>query len=132
AVPPGLRRAGRRVVDDVVDRRSDREDLGGVLVRHRDPVGVLELLDERVEVERVGLEVFFEAGGLIDPGRIEVELVGQVGLDEREHLFAGHDGLTVATGADFSAPAAVSAAWVRPTTSPLAPRAASRIACEMP
>ena len=49
-----------------------------LLVGHAHAVGVLELLDERVEVERVGLEVLLEARGLVDARRVDVELVGQV------------------------------------------------------
>ena len=42
------------------------QDLRGLLVGHAHAVGVLELLHERVQVERVGLEVLLEAGALAD------------------------------------------------------------------
>ena len=64
--------------EDEVDGLADGQDLRGLLVGHPDAVGVLELLDERVEVERVGLEVLLEARVLVDARRIEVELVGEV------------------------------------------------------
>ncbi len=51
-------------------------------------VGVLELLHERVQVERVGLEILLEAGLGVDRVRVDVELVGQVGLDQGEDLLA--------------------------------------------
>ena len=125
--------------EDEVDRLTDGEDLRRLLVAHRDAVGVLELLHERVEVQRVGLEVLLEARLLGDRLGIEVELVGEVLAHACEDLVAGHAGGTLDAGPDVaagggpsSAPAASSAACVRPTTSPETPRAASRIACEMP
>ena len=44
-----------------VDGRSDGEDRGGLLVGDAHAVGVLELLHERVEVERVRREILLEA-----------------------------------------------------------------------
>ena len=49
-------------------------------------VGVLELLHERVEVERVGLQVLLEAGARRDRLRVDVQLVGEVGADQLEDL----------------------------------------------
>ena len=69
----------------------DRLHLGGLLVGHLDPVGVLELLHERVEVERVGLQVALEVGLLGHPRRVDLQLVGQVGADQLEDFVAGHD-----------------------------------------
>ena len=127
--------AGR---EDEVDRLADRHDLRGLLVGHLHAVGVLELLHERVEVERVGLEVGAKARRLVDPRGIDLELVDEVGLDQREDLFAGHEADTVEPLSDSagpslrSAPARSSASCVRPTTSPVTPRAASRIALSKP
>src|SRR5919201_3667987 len=127
---------GGRVRDDEIHGLAHGEDPRRLFVGHLHPVGVLELLDERVEVQRVGLQVLLEARRLVDAGRIDLELVGQVGLDQREDLFAGHDDATVDGDPDNGAPrracADSSAACVRPTTSPSTARAASRIACAMP
>src|SRR5262245_21623385 len=127
---------GWRVRDDEVDGLTHGEDPRRLLVGHLHAVGVLELLDKRVEVQRVGLEVLLEARRLVDARRIDLELVGQVRTDQREDLFAGHDDATVDGEPDIgrvrSARAASSAACVRPTTSPSTARAASRIACAMP
>ena len=71
-----------------VDGLADREDLRGLLVGHLHAVGVLELLHERVQVERVRLEVLLEAGALADRVGLDVELVGEVLLDQGEHLLA--------------------------------------------
>ena len=80
---------GRPVVrEHEVDGLADREDLRRLLVGHAHAVGVLELLHERVQVERVGLEVLLEARVLADRRRLDVELVGEVRLDQREHLLA--------------------------------------------
>ena len=68
----------RLVGEHEVDRLADGEDLRGLLVGHAHAVGVLELLHERVEVERVGLEVLLEARLLADRRGLDVELVGQV------------------------------------------------------
>ena len=133
---PGLRTVGGRVGDDEVDGLAHGEDPRRLLVGHLHAVGVLELLHERVEVERVGLEVLLEARRLVDARGIDLELVGEMRLDEAEDLFAGHGEATVEgdpdAGAARSACAASSAACVRPTTSPSTPRAASRIAWAMP
>src|SRR5947208_11803173 len=94
---------------------ADRVDLRRLLVRHRHAVGVLELLDERVEVQGVRLEIVLEVGVLLDPRRVELELVGEVGADGLEDVFPGHgwSGTVEATadtsaGARRSAPAAAS------------------------
>ena len=47
--------------EDEIDRLAHAEDPRRLLVGHLHAVGVLELLHERVEVERVGLEVLLEA-----------------------------------------------------------------------
>ena len=60
-------RAAGRVGEDEVDRLTHGEDLRGLLVGHLHAVGVLELLDQRVEVERVGLQILLEAGAFLDP-----------------------------------------------------------------
>ncbi len=70
-LPPGRLRVlglidGSVVGEHEVHCCADRQDLGRLLVGHLDPVGVLELLHERVEVERVRLEVLLEAGLLVD------------------------------------------------------------------
>src|SRR5215210_1280315 len=117
-----------------VDRLADRLDLRGLLVGHRHPVGVLELLDERVEVERVRVEVVAEVRGVRDARGIELELVGQMVLDEREDFVSRHGWSgTVATVPDASgarrrAPAVARWAFVRPSRSSRAPRAATSIA----
>ena len=51
----------RLVGEDEVDGLADGQDLRRLLVGHAHAVGVLELLHERVEVERVGLEILAEA-----------------------------------------------------------------------
>ena len=61
---------------------------GRLLVGDAHAVGVLELLHQRVEVQRVGLQVLLETGLLADLLGIDVELVGQVGLDQFEYLLA--------------------------------------------
>ena len=68
--------------DDEIDGLSHGEDPRRLLVGHLHVVGVLELLDERVEVQRVGLQVFLEARRLVDASRIDLELVGEMRLDE--------------------------------------------------
>ena len=75
-----------------VDRLAHGEDLRGLLVGHAHAVGVLELLHERVQVQRVRLEVLLEArvSSAITLG-VDVELVGEVGADQLEHLLAGAD-----------------------------------------
>ena len=50
-------RPSRRVREHEVDGLADGLDPRRLLVGHLHAVGVLELLHERVEVERVGLEV---------------------------------------------------------------------------
>ena len=73
-----------------VHRLADRGDPRRLLVGHLDAVGVLELLHERVEVERVGLQVLLEARGLLHARRVELQLVGEVGADQREDLVSRH------------------------------------------
>src|SRR5436305_5335914 len=57
---------------------TNGQDLRGLFIGDLHPVGVLELLNERVQVERVGLQVLLEAGRLGDLAGIDLELVGQV------------------------------------------------------
>src|SRR3954454_6245382 len=124
--------------EDEVHGLPDGLDLRRLLVRHRDAVGVLELLHERVEVERVRIEVVAEVGALRDAPRIQLQLVGQMVPDQREDLVSRHGWSgTVATASDASgtrrsAPAAASWAFVRPTRSSRAPRAATSIARAKP
>ncbi len=59
-------------------------------------VGVLELLDQRVQIERVGLRVLTKPRGLLNGLGLDLELVHQVGADQREDLFASHRPHTVA------------------------------------
>src|SRR5215207_8420295 len=127
-------RSGSNAVgDDEVDGLADGQDLRGVLVGDAHAIGVLELLDERVEVEGVGLEVLLEAGLLGDAVAVDLELVGEVVAHQGEDLVPGHEPLTLAASADAagglarSAPAASSASWVRSTTCSCTPRSAARI-----
>ncbi len=91
-----------------VHRLSHREDLRRLLVGHAHTVGVLELLHERVQVERVGLQILLEARVLGDRERLDVEFVRQMGLDQREHLLArarrhrpdGSDAIQAVSGMD--------------------------------
>ena len=104
---------------DEVDRLADGLDLRRFLVAHAHAVGVLELLHEAVEIERVRLQVLLEVGLLLDAGRVELQLVGQMRPDVRDDLLAGHGSGTLAVAADGaggrrSAPAAASRACVRP------------------
>src|SRR3954468_15109431 len=121
-----------------VDRLPHRLDLGRLLVGHRHAVGVLELLHQRVEVERIGVEVVAEVRRLAHPRRIELELVGQVVADQLEDLVARHGwSRTVATGSDAPrgprrAPAVARWAFVRPSRSSRTPRAATSIARAKP
>src|SRR3954447_18679854 len=114
---------------------ADRVDPRRLLVRHRHAVGVLELLDERVEVQGVRLEVVLEVRALVDARRIELELVGEMGADGLEDVFPGHgwSGTVDPTahpsaGAGRAPPAAASVSSVRPTTSSRTPRASRSIA----
>src|SRR5512132_2126893 len=127
------------MVEYEVDGRSDRLDPSRLLVRHHHAVRVLELLHQRVEVERGGLQVALEVRGLVDPRRVELQLVGEVGPDGLEDLVAGHGWsgtldttADTSAGACRSAPAPASVSSVRPTTSSRTPRAASRIALVIP
>src|SRR4051812_20147759 len=52
---------------DVVGRLADCRDLHGVLVGDPHTRTVLQFLDERDQVERVGLEIFLEACFVLDP-----------------------------------------------------------------
>ena len=80
---------------DEVDRLPDGDDLRSLLVGHLHAEGVLELLHERVEVQRVGLEVDAEVRAVVDPRGIDLELVDEVRLDHREDFVSGHCAETV-------------------------------------
>ena len=67
-MPRAIAQAGQPL-DDEVDRVADGLDLGRLLLADADPVGVLELHHQLVEVERVGVEVLAEAGLVADLGR---------------------------------------------------------------
>jgi hypothetical protein len=71
-------RLGGLVGQDVVRGGSDVEDPRRGLVGDLHAVGVLQLLDERVEIERVRFEVLLEAGPLDDARGLDLELVGQM------------------------------------------------------
>ena len=60
AVDGTARTRGRKVGEHEVDRGAHGPDLRRLLVGHLDPVGVLELLHQRVEVERVRPQVVAE------------------------------------------------------------------------
>src|SRR3954471_1148409 len=126
----------RRVVgQDEVHGLADRVDARGLLVGHLHAVLVLQLLHQRVEVQRVRGQVVAEVRGLLDPLRVELQLVGQVLPDQLEDFVARHDSsgtLAAASDAFRSAPAACRRAWVRPATSSRTPRAATSIARSTP
>ena len=71
---------------DEVRGLSDRQDLDRLLVGDAYAVAVLELDHELHEVERVGLEVFAEAGVGADAGGVDLQLGGQVLPDALEDL----------------------------------------------
>src|SRR5205814_5401086 len=58
------------------------------------------LLDQRVEVKGIRIEVLSEAHRLGDRLRVDLELVGEVGPDQREDLLPIHPFDTVAVGPD--------------------------------
>src|SRR6202007_2413269 len=78
----------------------DREHLRRTLVGDLPAVGVLELLHQRVEIERVRFEVLPEPGGFLDALGIDLQLVGQVRADHSEDLLAFHWPDTVAAASD--------------------------------
>ena len=84
----------------VVHRLPHGEDPRRLLVGHLHAVRVLELLDQAVEVQGVGLEVLLEPRPLLHARGIELELVGQVRTDVGEDLVAGHGSGTVAGASD--------------------------------
>src|SRR6185436_12028186 len=125
----------RRVVGEhEVDRLPHRVDARGVLVRHLDAVGVLQLLHERVEVQRVGREILTEVRGLLDLRGIQLQLIREMLANQGQHVVTGHgESGTLAAASDApsarrSAPAASKRACVRPATSSRTPRAATSIA----
>src|SRR4051812_30256817 len=122
---------GRAVGQDVVHGLADGVNAGRVFVGHLQPVGVLELLHERVEVQRVRREVLPEVGLLGDRGRIGGQLVRQMVAYEGQDFVARHGSSgTLATASDAVriAPAATSRVWVRPATSSRTPLAATSMA----
>src|SRR4051794_32571789 len=129
----------RRVVGQYeIDRLRDRVDARGVLIRQLDAVGVLQLLDERIEVQRVGRQVLAEMRGLLDLRGIQLQLVREMLADQGQHVVTGHgESGTLAAASDApsarrSAPAASKRACVRPATSSRTPRAATSIARAKP
>src|SRR3954453_13069310 len=84
---------GRAVGQDVVHRLADGVDAGRGFVGYIQPVGVLELLHERVEIQRVRREGLPEMGGLGYRGGIGLPLVRQVVAYEGEDVVARHDSL---------------------------------------
>src|SRR3954463_4477722 len=125
----------RRVVGQYeIDRLRDRVDGRGVLIRHLDAVGVLQLLHERVEVQRVGRQVLAEVRGLLDLRGIQLQFVREMLANPGQHVVTGHgESGTLAAASDApsarrSAPAASRRACVRPATSSRTPRAATSIA----
>ena len=84
--------------EDEVHCLAHRQDLRRLLVGHLHAVGVLQLLHERVKVERIGLQILLEPGFPTDVLRIDVQLVGEMGLDQGEDLLAGHRVISPAAG----------------------------------
>ena len=131
---PRSRSVGRACASDEVDGLADGEDLAGLLVGHPHAVGVLELLHERVEVERVGLEVLLEARRLADRVGLDVELVGEVLADQRSKTCSRVMAPATASRRRGRRRAAAqrrrapprAPSCVRPTMSSRAPRSATR------
>src|SRR3954471_8584941 len=117
-----------------IDRLPDRVNPRRVLVGHLDAVGVLQLLHERIEVQRVGREILAEVRGLLDLRGIQLQLVREMLANQGQYIVAGHgESGTLAAASDApsprrSAPAACRRACVRPATSSRTPRAATSIA----
>src|SRR5207244_1646641 len=74
----------------VVGRLADREDLHRLVVWDADSVAVLELHCELHEVQRVGAQVLLEARVLLDPARVDFQLLGEVRTDALEYLSPIH------------------------------------------
>src|SRR3954467_2460270 len=91
-----------------VRRLTHGQDPRRLLVGDADAVVVLELDHQLHQVQRVGLQVLLEARALPDRGRLDLELLGQVGAYALEYLLAIHGLATLAAGADRNAPAAAS------------------------
>src|SRR5215208_1128055 len=129
---------GRQVLEHEVHGLGHGLHSRGLLVRHADAIGVLELLHQGVEVERVRVEVALEVRLLGHARRVDLELVGQMGADQLEDFVSGHGWSgKVAAAADGSgalrrAPASASRSCVRPSTSSRTPRAATSIAAANP
>ena len=121
-----------------VDRGTDGLDPRRLLVGHLDPVGVLELLHERVEVERVRGQVVAEVRRLRDAqdrsAARRPDAPGSTPGPRRgswvtfAHFWSGKLAAVSDTSARPSAPAPASRSWVRPATSSRTPRAATSIA----
>ena len=80
----------RRVVgEDEVHGLADRVNPRRLLVGHLHAVGVLELLHQRVEVQRVGRQVLAEVRVFRDARGIQLQLVGQMVPDRVEDLRRG-------------------------------------------
>src|SRR4051794_11720810 len=82
--------SGRRVLEHEADGVADRLDVGRLLLADRHPIVVLELHHQLVEVERVGVEVLLEAGPLVDPPDVDLELLGEVLAHQGEDFLARH------------------------------------------
>jgi hypothetical protein len=74
----------------VVGGLPDRRQLRGILVGDAHSGAILELLDERDEVQRVGLEVLLEASVVLDARWIYLQLLREVAADELEDLVSIH------------------------------------------
>src|SRR5215218_722291 len=128
----GLRRESG---DHEVDRVANRLDPGGLLLGHPDPVGVLELHDELVEIERVGVEVLLEARRVVDRVGLHLELVRKVLAHLRQHVVPVHAHVRpsfLSRIAPRVAPDASRSSAVRSTARSSTARAASRTAFAIP
>ena len=74
----------------VVGGLADREDLHRLVVGNAHAVAVLELHDQFDEVELVGAQVLLEARVLLDPARVDFQLLGEVRTDALEYLSPIH------------------------------------------
>ena len=97
-----------------VDRVPDGFDARRLLLGDGDPVAVLELHHQLVEVERVGIEVLLEAGPSSICGGVHLQLLGEVVADQAEDLVAGHAGFLSRAPPSASAPR-----WRRPRAAAL-------------
>src|SRR4051794_30671802 len=123
---------------DEVDGVADCLDPGRLFLAHPDLVSILELHDQLIEVERVGVEVLTEPRVGLDPIRRHLELVAEVIPHELHDLVALHRGhyCVSAVGSRRSAsrvaPEAASSSRVRSTARSSTARCESRTAFAMP